>query len=648
MYTHPGDHLADLLARMSLVLDRLAVGDAADAVGDAPDAVARIDVALDALDEAIAERVATTEIALPVVDLARRFGLPACAVRLLVAAALPGLDVALAERWRLLVGSDAPERHVYELVDLFAFERDPGALVDELGADRPLARGGLVHLVSDRAWTREAPLLQRLVTVPDRVVGALRGNAAFDPRLALFATRMSGTPDAALAARIADRGTPIVVTGDALVGKATAIANAAAASGRRAIALRLDVLAASGDALRWLDELACEARLLDDVLVIRVGDGMDALPLTIQRAVVALAQRGDAIVTARQPGAIVRALRAPRVIHIATPDATAQAALWRAELGHDVDVTGVVARCSLPAGEIVEAVAAARSAAEGRAITPDDLVRAARARVQHRLSDVASIASTTLSWTDLVVRDEVMQRILEILAAVHYRDHVLHTWGFADKWPYGRAVTALLAGPPGTGKTMIATLLAKELGLELFRVDLSKVVSKWLGETEKNLGKVFDEAARTGAIVLFDEADALFAKRTEVKSSNDRNANLEVNYLLQRLESHDGIVLLTTNSANSLDEAFKRRLRFRIELAAPDAAEREALWRAMFPPAAPLAGDVDLSALAHRFKMAGGHIKNAVVRAAFLAAQRGAPAIDHSLLMQAATLEWIELGNLPT
>jgi SpoVK/Ycf46/Vps4 family AAA+-type ATPase len=223
---------------------------------------------------------------------------------------------------------------------------------------------------------------------------------------------------------------------------------------------------------------------------------------------------------------------------------------------------------------------------------------------------------------------------------------VMDQWGFGRKVAYGRAVSSLFSGPPGTGKTMVATLIAKELGLELFRVDLSRVVSKWVGETEKNLGRAFDEAANSQAVLLFDEADALFAKRTEVKSSNDRYANLEVNYLLQRLESFDGIVILTTNHGTSVDDAFKRRLRFRIEFPTPDDAERELLWRAMLPAGAPIADDVDFRVLARKYAMAGGYIKNAVVRAAFLAASREQQSIDHDTLVHAASLEWEDMGNL--
>jgi SpoVK/Ycf46/Vps4 family AAA+-type ATPase len=167
-----------------------------------------------------------------------------------------------------------------------------------------------------------------------------------------------------------------------------------------------------------------------------------------------------------------------------------------------------------------------------------------------------------------------------------------------------------------------------------------------VGETEKNLGRAFDEAKNSQAVLLFDEADALFAKRTDVRSSNDRYANLEVNYLLQRIETFEGIVLLTTNLSSSIDDAFRRRLRFRIEFPSPDEADREALWQAMLPPAAPVAPDVDFAELGRRFDMSGGYIKNAVVRAAFLAASSEAQVITHDLLLEAGRLEWEAMGRL--
>jgi SpoVK/Ycf46/Vps4 family AAA+-type ATPase len=172
------------------------------------------------------------------------------------------------------------------------------------------------------------------------------------------------------------------------------------------------------------------------------------------------------------------------------------------------------------------------------------------------------------------------------------------------------------------------------------------VVSKYIGETEKNLARVFDEASRCKAILLFDEADSLFSKRTEVRSSNDKHANLEVNFLLQRLETHDGVVILTTNAATAIDQAFLRRIRYRIEFPAPDVAERAKLWRSMIPATAPLASDVDFAVLGRVFKMTGGHIKNAVVRAAYRAVTTGKPAIDQATLFESGMAEWTELGNL--
>ena len=218
-------------------------------------------------------------------------------------------------------------------------------------------------------------------------------------------------------------------------------------------------------------------------------------------------------------------------------------------------------------------------------------------------------------------------------------------WGFDRKLPYGRGLSALFAGPPGTGKTMICSLLAKELGLELYRIDLSQVVNKYIGETEKNLGRVFDEAARGQVMLLFDEADSLFAKRTEVRSSNDRYANLEVNYLLQRLEAHEGVVVMTTNSENALDPAMRRRIRFRLRFPAPDEAQRTRLWQGMVPKEAQLAADVDLSVLAKRFPLAGGNIMNALVRAATAAAADGGP-IRQQHLVRAAEFEYAEMGFL--
>jgi SpoVK/Ycf46/Vps4 family AAA+-type ATPase len=221
----------------------------------------------------------------------------------------------------------------------------------------------------------------------------------------------------------------------------------------------------------------------------------------------------------------------------------------------------------------------------------------------------------------------------QIGAQVKHRLTVYQKWGFANKGARGLGISALFAGESGTGKTMAAEVLANDLHLDLYRIDLSAVVSKYIGETEKNLGRVFDAAEDGGAILLFDEADALFGKRGEVRDSHDRYANIEVSYLLQRMEAYRGLAILTTNMKSGLDRAFQRRLRFVVQFPFPDQQEREAIWRAIFPPAMPIDG-IDCAKLA-KLSEAGGNIRNIALNAAFLAAEDGA-AIAMSHLLQAA------------
>jgi SpoVK/Ycf46/Vps4 family AAA+-type ATPase len=224
--------------------------------------------------------------------------------------------------------------------------------------------------------------------------------------------------------------------------------------------------------------------------------------------------------------------------------------------------------------------------------------------------------------------------------ALRQRVTVYERWGFGARSPRGLGITALFFGPSGTGKTLAAEVLANELRLDLFRIDLSSVVSKYIGETEANLRRVFDAAEESGAILLFDEADALFGRRSEVKDSHDRYANIEVSYLLQRMEAYRGLAVLTTNMKSALDPAFFRRIRFIVEFPFPDAAERAAIWRRVFPPATPIDG-LDWSRLA-ALRIAGGNIRNIALNAAFLAADAGEP-VRMSHLMTATRGEYAKL-----
>jgi hypothetical protein len=273
------------------------------------------------------------------------------------------------------------------------------------------------------------------------------------------------------------------------------------------------------------------------------------------------------------------------------------------------------------------------------------MLAACHTEVEAGFGGLATRVETPFEWDDLVLPEAPRDQLREILASGQHRALVMDQWGFGKKYPYGSGLSVLFAGPSGTGKTMAASIIARGLGRPLYRVDLSQIFDRYVGETEKNLSRIFEGARAGHVIILFDEADSLFSKRTEVKSSNDRYANLEVNYLLQRIENHQGMVILTTNLESSLDEAFRRRMRFTVKFPEPDADMREALWRSMLPEGASVSDDVDWGELAELFEVPGGSIKNAVLRAAFLAAADASP-LDMDHFVRAATAECAALGKL--
>lgn len=264
-----------------------------------------------------------------------------------------------------------------------------------------------------------------------------------------------------------------------------------------------------------------------------------------------------------------------------------------------------------------------------------------------KLAALAKRVETSQSWQDLVLPDDQTIALAELIARIRQRTTVYENWGFATKLGKGLGVAALFSGPPGTGKTMAAGLVAKELGVDLFQIDISRITSKWIGETEKNLAALFDAAEAAHAMLLFDEADSLFGKRTEVRGSNDRHANQEVNFLLQRLETFTGVCVLTSNHENAIDEAFRRRLAVHIHLPIPEIEERRRIWNAMIPEGAPVSPTLNTAPLAQRYAMSGGHIRNAVLRAAFLAADTTG-VIDTPLLDRAAQLEYEAMGKIVT
>jgi hypothetical protein len=272
------------------------------------------------------------------------------------------------------------------------------------------------------------------------------------------------------------------------------------------------------------------------------------------------------------------------------------------------------------------------------------LHEAAYRLIHHRLQERAVKISAKYTWDDLVLPAETIGLLRQACRRLQYRHKVMNLWGFDRKLPYGRGISMLFTGPPGTGKTMSAIVMANEMEAELYRVDLSRVVSKYIGETEKNLAEIFDQARLSGAVLFFDEADALFGKRSEVKDAHDKYANMETSYLLQKMEEYDGLTILATNFAQNLDEAFTRRIQFIIKFPFPDAAQREQLWRSSFPRELPTE-EIDFAFLAQNFELSGGPIKNIVLTAAYLAAGEG-EAVTMKHLVEGLIQEYKKTGKL--
>jgi hypothetical protein len=313
------------------------------------------------------------------------------------------------------------------------------------------------------------------------------------------------------------------------------------------------------------------------------------------------------------------------------PDYAHREALWEHFLERDedaddtFDLAALSSQFVLTASQIRDAVASARdlSAQRGDLLQEADLFMAARSHSSLGLLNLARKLTPRYDWTDIILPDDQRTILREVVSTVRGRSVVLEGWGVGQKLASSQGVTVLFAGPPGTGKTMAAEVIAAELRFDLYKIELSGIVSKYIGETEKNLERIFNEAERSNAILFFDEADAIFGKRSEVKDSHDRYANIEISYLLQRMEAYDGVTILATNLRANLDEAFTRRLQFAVDFPFPEEADRLRIWETLFPPGVPRATNLDLEYMARRFKLAGGSIRNIIVSAAYLAAADG-------------------------
>jgi len=351
----------------------------------------------------------------------------------------------------------------------------------------------------------------------------------------------------------------------------------------------------------------------------------------------------------------------PLTVTFAMPEFETRRFSWETELSavsvrpDEKELDALAGRFRLTDGQIRAAVAGAvntsrwRAAASSQtesAVVPtlDELCAMARAASGHHLAKVARKLEPRHSWAEVVLPPDQLAQLREICFQAEYRHIVYDAWGFDRKLSMGKGLNVLFFGPPGTGKTLMAEVIAGELRLDLYRIDLSQIVSKYIGETEKNLDQIFTAAEDSNAILFFDEADALFGKRSEVKDSHDRYANIEISYLLQKMEEYEGVSILATNLRQNLDEAFVRRLQAIVEFPFPDEEYRRRIWQLAFPHEAPLGKDVEFDRLAREVRLAGGNIKNMALTAAFLAAAEGGT-IRMPHLVQAARREHQKLGR---
>jgi ATP-dependent 26S proteasome regulatory subunit len=342
-------------------------------------------------------------------------------------------------------------------------------------------------------------------------------------------------------------------------------------------------------------------------------------------------------------------------VELPIPDEQTRKSYWvqqAADCGpfdDDFDWEALAVKFRFTPGQIRNALVTARALAawrdEGGQLKESDLYAACRSQSNQKLTALAQKIEPKYTWQDIVLPADRLQQLREICNYITYRAVVYQEWGFDRKLSLGKGLNALFAGPSGTGKTMAAEIMATELGLDLYKIDLSSVVSKYIGETEKNLSRIFAEAESSNAILFFDEADALFGRRSEVRDSHDRYANIEIGYLLQKMEEYRGAVILATNFRKNMDDAFVRRMHFTIEFPFPDERDRRRIWNQIWPEQTPVSPNLNLEFLARRFEITGGNIRNIALAAAFLAAADGR-VVDMPHLIRATRREYQKMGKV--
>jgi SpoVK/Ycf46/Vps4 family AAA+-type ATPase len=628
------------------------------------------------MERQIAEKIAASAaegvpLGLPI--LAARFGLPAFDSDALLICVAPELDVKYGKLYAYLqddvTRKSATADLILKLLCRSFEERLRGRA--RLSSGGPLLRYGLLvergagaeatSAFLGRTLAMQPAILNFLLGCDDLVIGRLVTPRASLDEVLLPPVLIENFASAFLA-RNRGEVTTILFHGPAGVGKRMFAEALCLASGVPLIEANLSRMISTGfaDALHALFREATlhdAAVYLDEAEVLTAPGEAAAGMLTLVDSV--LAGFGKTIfLGSERPWEGMDELGGRRLFRIEVPPQSypLRRRLWPtllARAGYQIlsstNLDGLADKFAFTPGKIHNAIAEAERLAllrsRGAAVTLEDLQTACRAQCGTGLATLARKIVPQYGWNDIVLPPSEMAQLSEISAHVQHRQQVFASWGFERRFSLGKGLNILFVGESGTGKTMAAEIVAGALGLDLYKIDLSSVVSKYIGETEKNLSRIFQEAEMSNAILFFDEADAIFGKRSEVKDSHDRYSNIEINYLLQRMEEYSGTVILASNFKKNIDEAFTRRMRFVVEFPFPTEEYRLGIWKNVFPHETPLGQDIDLRLLAGKLKVSGGSIRNIALHAAFLAAaRRTAVGMEH--IMQSTRREFQKMGRL--
>ena len=610
---------------------------------------------LNQLEKLITERKAASQansVILRIVELGKMFQLTTFDIDSLLICLLPELQLEYEKLYSYLQDDITKKRPSVELVlSLLGLSAEERLMARQaFSPQAPLIKNYLLRF-DDEETSKLTPLLALALKVDERILNYLLGSDEIDPRI------LSCTQHAESQMKLADvillddiknqllnlmnrkdNNLICYLQGPYGVGKQTAAEALCREFNLPLLIINVRRLLASGlpfdMATRFiyreaiLQNAALYWKYFDTLLADNQKLNLDTLMNRLKDCTMMNILAGETIWQAPEPE-----FNKPFVkIQIPMPAYEARTRLWRLHLnGHlpvsqDIDLEALSNKFAFSGGQIRDAIASTENLAllqTSKQVSMTDLYNSCRAQSSHKLRTLTQKVESRYSWDDIILPQEQLDQLHEITSYVKYRHIVYGEWDFNEKLSLGKGLNALFAGPSGTGKTMAAGIIANELKLDMYKIDLSAVVSKYIGETEKNLKEIFDEAETSNTILFFDEADALFGKRSEVRDAHDRYANIEISYLLQKMEEYEGIVILATNLHKNMDEAFVRRMHFVVEFPSPEEEHRFAIWNNIFPQKAPLDKSVDFRFLAKQFKITGGNIRNIALSASFLAAEGG-------------------------